>query len=74
MPRRLLVNKAKRAAVVALPQTIKQRFGEGQPETIIRVFLKFNPVQRPCTVTDLKRQFLINDQIAVINEVTRSHH
>ena len=73
MTRRLLVDEAKRTAVVALPQTIEQRFGEGQPKTIIRVFLKFNAVQLPCTVTDLKCQLLLNDQIAVINEVTRSH-
>ena len=72
MPRRLLVDEAKRTAVVALPQTIEQRFGEGQPKTIIRVFLKFNAVQLPA-LSRTSRSALLNDQIAVINEVPRSH-
>ena len=73
MARRLLVDEAERATVGALTKAVKQRFGESKPQTIVCIFLQLDAMQLTGTVTNLKRQLLLNNEVAVINEIARAH-
>tara|TARA_B100000900_G_C20242684_1_gene578576 strand:- start:233 stop:625 length:393 start_codon:yes stop_codon:yes gene_type:complete len=70
MARRLLVDEAEGATVGALTKAIKESFGETKPQTIVGILLQLDAMQLTGAVTNLKRQLLLNNEVAVINEIS----
>jgi hypothetical protein len=70
---RLLIDEAEGTTIGALPQTVKQSFGERQSKAIVSILLQLNAMQLTGTVTNLECQLLINDEIPVVDEITWTH-
>ena len=68
-PRRLLVDEAERAVVIALLEAIEEGLGETQAQPVIEILLQLHPVQGAVGVFDLQGEFLFSHQHLQINQI-----
>ena len=72
-PRRLLVDEAEGAAVVALAQAVEQGVAEPQPQALVQILLQLHHVEAAVGILHLEHQFLLPLQHLHIDQVPGTH-
>ena len=58
--------------VVALPQAIKQRLGEGKAQTFVSVLFQIHLMDLTGSIQHLEMKLLLHAEVAVINQISRT--